>query len=314
MITNSEISVSIIILVKNGERYLRSLLDAVMDQKISGQFEVLVIDSGSSDDSLHIVADYPDIRLFEIPPGEFGHGRTRNLGARLARGQYLVFIPQDATPVGQGWLERLLCPFETPSIAGVYARQVPRDDANAMERFFLIDRYTSQPEIRSLPAEGRATLERCFFSTVSGAVRASVWARYPFREDIIMSEDQAWASEVMKAGYSIAYEPGSCVLHSHQYGIPDVFRRNFDSGYSIRQIYAGKTGMPLYGTMVKLLREAVFVLRTGKGGEWLLFLPYEAARHMGFLLGLHAERLPVSMRRKFSSLRYFWERPSEMAK
>lgn len=314
MTGNAEMTVSIIILVKNGERYLRSLLDAIRGQRLAGQFEVLVIDSGSSDGSLRIVADYPDIRLYEIPPGEFGHGRTRNLGARLARGRYLVFIPQDATPLGDDWLEVLLRPFADPSVAGVYARQIPRDEASAMESFFLFDRYAPQAETRSLRAGEEATLERCFFSTVSGAVRAAVWKNHPFREDIIMSEDQAWASEVMKAGHSIAYEPGSCVLHSHQYGIPEVFRRNFDSGYSVRQIYDGRTGIPLRRALARLLREAAFVARTGRATDWLLFLPYEAARHLGFMLGLYAENLPLSMRRKFSSLRYFWEPPSGAAK
>ena len=305
---------SVIILTKNGELYFRSLLDALFSQVLDGRFEVIVIDSGSRDSTLNIVADYPDVRLYEIPPEEFGHGKTRNLDAELAHGEFLVYIPQDATPVGHNWLEKLLRPFANPSMAGVYARQVPRSDASAMEKFFLLDAYSSTPETKSLARDEEASLARCFFSTVSGAVRTSVWARHPFRENIIMSEDQAWANEVMQAGHAVAYEPDSCVLHSHQYRIADVFRRNFDSGYSIRQIYAGKTGIPISQVMAKLIREAVFVLRAGKIGDWLQFPLYEAARHMGFMLGLHAESLPVSMRKKFSSLLYFWERPSGMLK
>jgi rhamnosyltransferase len=263
---------------------------------------------------LSIVSEYPEVGLHRIPPEEFGHGKTRNLGARLAQGEFLVYIPQDATPVGHDWLEKLLRPFADASVAGVYAKQVPRPEANAMEKFFLLDTYASTPEARSLAQGEEASLARCFFSTVSGAVRASVWANHPFREDIIMSEDQAWASEVMRAGHTIAYEPRSCVLHSHQYGIAAVFRRNFDSGYSIKQIFAGRTGMPLSRAVMKLARAAVFVLREGTTCDRLKFLPYEAARYIGFLLGTHAESLPLSIRRKFSSLRYFWERPSGMHK
>jgi len=305
-----EIFASIIILTKNGERYLHPLLDGLLAQSIAGTFEIILIDSGSKDGTLQIVADYPAVRLYEIPPKEFGHGKTRNLGAELAHGKFLVYIPQDATPVGRDWLEKLLRPFENPAVAGVYARQVARADANAMEKFFLGDAYSSTPETKSLARGEEASLARCFFSTVSGAIRVSIWARYPFREDIIMSEDQAWASEVMRAGYAVAYAPDSCVLHSHQYGIADVFRRNFDSGHSIKQIFAGKTGIPFWRVVAKLMREAAFVLRYGTAGEWLKFLPYEAARHVGFMLGRHSESLPVSMRKKFSSLRYFWEQSS----
>ncbi|MBI1283656.1 MAG: glycosyltransferase [Thiobacillus sp.] len=302
-----QIFASVIILTKNGERYLRSLLDGLLAQNLAEQFEIILIDSGSTDGTLKIVADYPAVRLFEIQPDEFGHGKTRNLGSRLAGGEFLVYIPQDATPVGHDWLDTLLRPFENPSVAGVYARQIPRTDASAMEKFFLLDAYRPNPEIRSLAHGDEISLARCFFSTVSGAVRASMSSSHPFREDIIMSEDQAWASEVMRAGFSIAYEPRACVLHSHQYGVVEIFRRNFDSGYSIHQIFAGKTGIPLFHALKKLAKEAVFILHNGGGADLLRFLPYEIARHTGFLLGLRAEKLPVSVRKACGNLRYFWE-------
>lgn len=298
---------SIVILAKNGERYLRSLLDALFSQNGIDCVEVIVIDSGSTDGTLRIVADYPDVRLYEIPPEEFGHGKTRNLGACLAGGQFLVYLPQDATPEGAEWLETLLQPFADPSIAGVFGRQKPRSDASAMECFFLLDTYHLEPKTRALLQGEDASLARCFFSTVNGAIRASLWASHPFREDIIMSEDQAWAQEVMLAGHAIAYEPRACVLHSHQYGIADIFRRNFDSGYSIHQIYAGKTGIPLRHVLAGLAKEAAFVLRNGGTVDFLRLLPYEMARHMGFLLGLRAEKLPASIRKTCSNLRYFWE-------
>lgn len=298
---------SVIILTKNGEQYLRSLLDALVTQELNGRHEVIVIDSGSKDATLNIVSEYPEAQLHKIRPEEFGHGRTRNLGAHLARGEFLVYIPQDATPASRNWLENLLRPFADPAVAGAYARQLPRSEANAMEKFFLGETYSGKQEIRSLAPGQDATLARCFFSTVSGAVRASVWRQHPFREDIIMSEDQAWAVDVMRAGHAIVYAPEACVLHSHQYGVGDVFRRNFDSGYSIRQIFGGRTGLPLAGLLGRLAREAAFVLRTGSACDRLRFLPYEAARHLGFLLGVHAEKLPLAVRRQFSSLRYFWD-------
>lgn len=305
---------SVIILAKNGEKYLRSLLDALDGQVLEGECEIIVIDSGSVDGTLRIVAEFAGVRLYRIPPEEFGHGRTRNYGASLARGEFLVYIPQDATPIGRHWLESLLRPFGNPKVAGVYARQIPRPEANAMERFFLGETYPAEPETKSLAQSERPTLARCFFSTVSGAVRASVWAQHRFREDIIMSEDQAWAAEVMPAGHAIAYESDACVLHSHQYSIADVFRRNFDSGYSIRQIFSGETGIPFERVLSRLARETVAVLRAGSAADKLRFVPYEVARHAGFALGVHAERLPVSLRKKLSSLRYFWDAVSARRK
>lgn len=298
---------SIVILTKNGEKYFRSLLDGLYCQKGIDRAEVIVIDSGSSDATLNIAVDFPGVRLFKIPPHEFGHGKTRNLAARLAGGKYLVYLPQDATPVGRDWLANLLQPFDNAAVAGVFGRQRARPDASPMEALFLSRTYHERPEIRALGEGDAVSLARCFFSTVSGAVRAATWARHPFREDVIMSEDQAWAVDVMRAGHSIAYQPSAQVLHSHHYGVADIFRRNFDSGYSVRQIFRGVTGIKLRAVLAGLASEVAFVARRGSVIDWLRLLPYEMARHAGFWLGLRANKLPVRLNRVCSDLKYFWD-------
>lgn len=299
-------TVSIIILTKNGGKFLRSLLESLYNQNGISKAEVIVIDSGSSDDTLDIIAGFPAARLHTIPPAEFGHGKTRNLGAQLARGEFLVYLPQDATPIGSDWLTNLLRPFENHNVVGVFGKQVARDHASPMERFFLSRTYHDRAEIRLLGQREDASLARCFFSTVSGAVRAATLKQHPFREDIIMSEDQAWASEVMRCGQAIAYEPSAQVLHSHQYGISAIFTRNFDSGYSIWQIFRGRTEISSLTALANLADEAVFVAKHGSVVDWLRFVPYETARHLGFWLGLRARHLPLRVSRRCSNLKYFW--------
>jgi len=230
------------------------------------------------------------------------------LGARLARGEFLVYLPQDATPAGPGWLDALLLPFADGSIAGVYSRQVPRADAGAMEKCFLLGTYTGQYHVSKLGKGDYATLSQCFFSTVGGAIRASLWKEHPFREDVIMSEDQAWSKEVMLAGHSIAYQPTAELLHSHQYGIADVFRRNFDSGYSIHQIFSDKTGISVIEALFRVAHEAIYVLRSRRLMDILRFPLYESARHLGFWMGMHAEVLPLRLRKACGNLDYFWNR------
>ncbi len=302
-----EILVSIIVLTKNGEKYIRSLLDGLYRQRKIECAEVIVIDSGSTDGTLEIVSAYP-VALTRIPPEEFGHGRTRNLGARLARGKFLMYLPQDATPVGPDWLDTLLLPFEDPAVAGVYCRQVPRSDASAMEQFFLLNTYHQRYEIKTIGNHEDISLARCFFSTVGGVIRASSWRDHAFDENVIMSEDQAWSKEILLAGHAIVYQPGAELLHSHQYGIAGIFRRNFDSGYSIHQIFSGNTGISAIQSLSRLAHEAVFVLRTGRLADIFRFPFYECARHLGFWIGMHAEMLPISLRKACGNLDYYWDR------
>ena len=73
-------SVSVVIPVKDGGPLLERVLAAVARQR---PLELIVIDSGSRDGSAQ-AARAAGARVIEIEPGEFGHGRTRNMGAELA--------------------------------------------------------------------------------------------------------------------------------------------------------------------------------------------------------------------------------------
>ena len=86
---------SVVIPVKNGARWLAEVLGAVAGEHPD---EVLVIDSGSADDSVAI-ARAAGATLLEIPAAEFGHGRTRNLALEHTSGELIAYITQDATPV-----------------------------------------------------------------------------------------------------------------------------------------------------------------------------------------------------------------------
>ena len=81
-----QIDVSIIIPTKNAGNEFDKSLSRIFTQKTKYRYEVIVIDSASTDTTLKIIAKYP-VRLIKIKPEEFGHGKTRNLGAGLAKGQ-----------------------------------------------------------------------------------------------------------------------------------------------------------------------------------------------------------------------------------
>ena len=78
---NEKVDVSIIIPAKDEEENIGKCLEAIYNQETNYRFEVIVIDSGSSDQTLDIAKKYSSVQVVEIQPGEFGHGKTRNLGA-----------------------------------------------------------------------------------------------------------------------------------------------------------------------------------------------------------------------------------------
>ena len=89
---------SILLLTKNDAPNVSSCLNAIYSQKYNDPFEVIAIDSGSTDGTLDVLRRFP-LQLRQIPPESFHHARTRNLAAGCANGEVLVFLSQDAIPV-----------------------------------------------------------------------------------------------------------------------------------------------------------------------------------------------------------------------
>src|SRR3954471_20450010 len=113
--------ISVVIPVKDGGGDLVRCLDRLAAQQVDEDVEIVVVDSGSRDGSV-AVARGRGARVHEIPPAEFNHGATRNLGARLAGGDVLVFTSQDAYAADEHWLARLVAPLADERVGGAYGR------------------------------------------------------------------------------------------------------------------------------------------------------------------------------------------------
>jgi len=290
-------TVSILILVKDGAHYLEDLIRALAAQDCPQNIELVVVDSGSTDGSVELLKalcgqHQIDLNLTVIEPGKFGHGSTRNLAVRKARGDVVATLSQDALPIADNWLAEMIGPLTDDSVAGVFGRQVPKPDTNLCEALFYAMTYPE--ERRRMVGGDRSSFSNrsLFFSNVNGALRKSLALAYPFREDLVMSEDQLWGRAVLQEGYAIVYEPAAAAFHSHNYSLSELFKRFFKSGYSLRQM--NMSGDLLLGgarTTATLLWK-VFSVNPVRFPYALL---YEAVQATGFLCGKY-DLLPRSIR------------------
>ncbi len=308
------VNISIILLVKNGGALLAEVLNAIFSQKIKDEFEVVAIDSGSTDDSKEILARFP-VRLKEIHPATFNHGETRNLGASVSRGAYFVYLTQDALPGAETWLERLVEPLkEDPMVAGAYSSHRPRKDCPLMERRQILQtELTSGKTKRVNTAVGNPEYPWnpypfIWFSNTSSCIRRQVWEKFPFRK-IEFAEDQDWAKRVLEAGYKTVYVPDSIVIHSHHYGPAKNFRRHFEHAKAMRETF-GKEEFPRFKAIFSATRQSVkadfqfFRSESGKGrGFYRWFFPslfWYLSAFAGLWLGTHLEKIPLKLREKLS--------------
>jgi rhamnosyltransferase len=302
--------ISIVIPVKNGGADLERCLAAIARQRSDDEFELVVVDSGSSDASVELARRAGAV-VHEIEPAQFSHGASRNIGAGLARGETLVFISQDAFPLGEEWLARLTAPLrEDAKVAGVYGRQLPHEGARPPEVYFLDFLYGGEPRRQSARDVRELSMDTTLFSNVNAAMRRSLWQQYPFVEDIIMSEDQDWSRRVLLAGWEIVYEPAAAVRHSHDYTLAAALRRFFDSGVSAERTYlagARHSTRVLRGAAARYAGgELTWLWRTDQR-RWIPYASlYESVKLIGLALGANHRHLPHAVKRRLSALPDFW--------
>ena len=136
-------------------------------------------------------------------------------------------------------------------------------------------------------------METTLFSNVFSAMRRDVFERFPFVDDIVMSEDQEWSGRVLLAGYAIVYEPRAVVRHSHDYDLRAAFRRFYESGLSARRAYApgGGSLLVVARTGLDYLRAEGRWLRERRQLRWLPYaIAYEGAKGAGLVAGVAHDR------------------------
>lgn len=218
-----DVRVSICLPTWQGEADLRRLLPRLARQRVVGGFELVAVDSGSRDATPRLLAE-AGARVERIAQREFGHGRTRNQLARLARGGTLVYLSQDALPEGDDFVERLAAPLADARVAGATARILPHDDDDPLTKRSVLDapQASAEPRRHAWDRDGLGVLSAAdraaevSFDNVAAAYRADVLRSLPFPETAF-GEDAAWAELALQHGHELVFEPRAVVRHAHRY-------------------------------------------------------------------------------------------------
>lgn len=258
-------SVTVTILTWNGDRYLGDILTALSRQEYNGGFDVLVIDSGSTDHTLQIVAEHPTVRLHEIPNSEFGHGKTRNLAAELSSGDIVVYLTHDAIPVGEDWLTSLVTPMAVDArIVAVLGKQVARPSAPPILKYDIGRVFDSLSpggqttvffDNGALDAKSRS-LATFYSDSCSAARRDLLLHHIPYRE-VDYAEDQVFGREVIEGGYRKAYAPDAVVEHSNDGSLREFGERIAADLLALRQIGTGVAPVSRFNAFKQWLRWSV---------------------------------------------------------
>jgi rhamnosyltransferase len=217
---------SIVIRTYNEERHLPGLLRAIADQETNFDWETIIVDSGSTDDTLSIASQYK-CRVLRIERSQFSFGRSLNVGCQAAIGRCLAFISGHCIPVSRNWLKELLAPLGRGSVAYVYGAQY----GNHMSKF-----SEQQLFAKWYPAQQRIPQDGFFCNNGNAALLKSVWVEHRFDEDLTGLEDMRLAQKLVERGYRIGYVPEASVYHLHHETWAQIKRRFEREAIALQQI------------------------------------------------------------------------------
>lgn len=306
--------IDVVIPVYRPGKELRLLLRRLETQKLRPQ-HILLVNTQEELFDESCMEGIRDAQVIHITKEEFDHGGTRHMAAMQMTGEYILFMTQDAVPADDQLTLELCRPFADPNVCAAYARQLPAQDCNAIERYTRSFNYGPDSRIQTaddLPGLGIKTY---FCSNVCAMYRRSAYEELGgFVRHTIFNEDMIFAARLIQSGRAVAYCAQARVIHSHNYSSIQQFHRNFDLGVS-------QADHPEVFDCVKSESEGIRMVKQTAGylvkhaRAYLLpkLLVQSAAKYAGYRLGKNYKRLPPKLVYKCSMNRGYWKTAEQSA-
>ena len=216
--------ISVIVPACNAENTVRGCLDSLMNQHYPEEYEVIVIDDGSTDTTPRIVEEYEKVRL--IKQGNAGPAAARNRGAAEAKGDIILFTDSDCVPAPD-WIAEMVKPFkENAEVVGVKGRY-KTGQKEIVARFVQLeyeDKYHYMVRERYID----------FIDTYSAAFKKDVFIEargYDTDFPVACAEDVELSYRLSNKGYRMVFNPGAVVYHIHPDTVADYARKKYKFAY-----------------------------------------------------------------------------------
>lgn len=215
--------ISLVVPVRDEARSISRLLASIAVQTRQPD-EVLFVDAGSADGTLHTIGSFKDRKftLKTFPIGPAYPGIARNAGVKEARYDVIAFT-DGGIELDREWLKELSQVMENdPSVDVVYGSYLPRTDTLFKESLAI----TIVP-----PAEKRSSF------IASSLLKKAVWQGAGGFPDFRAAEDRIFMDRIKERGFKIRYNSKAVVIWDIPSNVIKVFSRFYN--YSFHDLKAG---------------------------------------------------------------------------
>jgi rhamnosyltransferase len=302
-------SIDVIIPVYHPDEKLNRLLIMLYKQTIKpNRVMILLTQEREGQEQSLPEIEGSNITVIPIMKDSFDHGGTRKYGATLSDTEILMFMTQDAVPVDELLIEKLLEPYGDSLVTATYARQLAGEKTDYVERYIRNFNYPKSSRVKSLENLEEMGIKTFFCSDVCATYRKSAYVELGgFVDKTIFNEDMIMAAGMVRAGYKIAYAAEAMVIHSHTYSYLQQFTRNFDLGVSHNQFPEVFYGIKSESEGIKLVKStADYLIKKKKYNRLPDLILNSGFKFMGYQLGKRYDLLPKSLVKHFSMNKSYW--------
>lgn len=220
--------VSVVIRTYNEQKHIKKLLTRVYAQDFpADQFEVIVVDSGSTDRTLEIVKSF-HAKLVQIKSEDFTFGYSLNKGIEVAKGDYILMTSAHCYPMNCHWMKRMIAPFEkNENVAVVYGKQ----------RGYGTTKFSEHQIFRNwYPDRGGGIQKNPFCNNANCAIRRDLWEKRKYDEKLTGLEDLDFANAMQQLMYDVYYQPSAGVYHIHAETYKQIYNRYKREAIALKNI------------------------------------------------------------------------------
>lgn len=239
--------ISVVIPTRNaGNEFEKNLLSITKQRGIK-EIEVIIIDNYSTDKTVNIALS-KECKIIKIK--NFSHSRSRNMGAKISKGDYIFFTVQDAFFDDPYSFCKLINFIKINDLAAASGYQKPYKNADIFAKWQFTRHYDfMNPKRQNIIYKGNpiskkfqmleflAKRKLINIDDVFSCFRADIFKKYYFSENIRFAEDAELALKLIQNKYNIGSAIFSTVYHSHNRNFIYHFKRTFADLCTLNSIF-----------------------------------------------------------------------------
>jgi len=237
----------------NEERLLPRLLKSITNQKNLINYEIIILDSESTDRTKSIATSYPKVKFVTTSKNKFNFGASCNQINKLCTKDIVIFLSGHVQLLKKDFISRLDNQVYIKKIKAGYFRQLPDfsgNGASIYDELFLKHKFKTNNTCYSKKNKNKHN-----FSNAGSFYKKNIIDEFSFKI-VTGSEDKIWANDFIGSGNKIHYLSNLQILHSHNESYNQITER----------VYINK--IAIYGKQRKIFKFLLLFL----GISLLLFI------------------------------------------